>query len=548
MTPKTASRLHIAGVLAAAALLLLPGLGSTDLWAPDEPRYAQVAEELRSMEHGLPGLAVLHLGGEVYTQKPPLYYWLAAGLGAAGGGRVSELQARLPSALAGIASVLVTVVLGRMLFGRLAAGLWSGVLLLSAYRFAHTARRAQLDVLLTLCETLALLAFWRLEQRRGSQRANLLLLHGATGLALLTKGPVGLLPIAVMAAFLAWERRLPELRKLLPAWGLMLSLGPALAWIVAAVALAPPGFFDHAVVANLFGRFFSGTAHVRPFYYFLIQLPIDFMPWTLLWPLVVPMLLRSSESPPQRPVNRFLLSWAGVMLVFFSLSAGKRGLYLLPAFPALALLCGGALQRALEPPSGALAPWVTRALGLAAGALAVAGGALAVGGSWTLEAFPGFALPSELGLALAGTGILALGAWLLLGRRGAPLASRVAVVVASCAAIELAVFTLVYPAYDVEKSPRPIVEATNRLAAPDEPVGVFDHRALAGGILYYGRRQVVDLPTPESVERFFRDGGRAVILKAYKLPWLEQVGPLEVRARIRSGRREVIVVTPAGPA
>ncbi len=108
MTAESGGRLHIAGVLAAAALLLLPGLGSTDLWAPDEPRYAQVAEELRSMEHGLPGLAVLHLGGEVYTQKPPLYYWLAAGLGAAGGGRVSELQARLPSALAGIASVLVT--------------------------------------------------------------------------------------------------------------------------------------------------------------------------------------------------------------------------------------------------------------------------------------------------------------------------------------------------------------------------------------------------------------------------------------------------------
>jgi 4-amino-4-deoxy-L-arabinose transferase-like glycosyltransferase len=548
MTAEGGGRLHIAGVLAAAALLLLPGLGSTDLWAPDEPRYAQVAEELRSMEHGLPGLVVLHLGGQVYTQKPPLYYWLAAGLGAAGGGRVSELQARLPSALAGIAAVLATVMLGRMLFGRLAAGLWSGALLLTAYRFVHTARRAQLDVLLTLCETLALLAFWRLEQRRGSHRANLLLLHGATALALLTKGPVGLLPIAVMAVFLAWERRLPELRNLLPAWGVMLSLGPAVAWIVAAVVVAPPGFFDHAVVANLFGRFFSGTAHVRPWTYFLVQLPIDFMPWTLLWPLVVPMLLRGSESPQQRLSHRFLLSWAGVMLAFFSLSAGKRGLYLLPAFPALALLCGGALQRALEPPGGELGPWITRALGLAAGALVVGGGALAVGGDWALETFPGFGLPPELGLALAGTGLLAGGTWLVLGRRGAPVASRVAVVIASCAAIELAVFTLVYPAYDVEKSPRPIVEATNRLAGPDERVGVFDHPALAGGILYYGRRQVVDLPTPESVGRFFREGGRAVILKAYKLPWLEPVGPLDVRARVRSGRREVIVVTPAGPA
>ena len=544
MTAERKHQLRFAGLLAAAALLLLPGLGSVDLWAPDEPRYAQVAEELRSMEHGLPGLALLHLGGEAYTQKPPLYYWLAAGFGAASGGRVSELVARLPSALAGIAAVLVTAKLGQMLFGRLAVGLWSGALLLCAYRFAHTARRAQLDVLLLLFELLALLAFWRLEQGRGSRRSNLVLLHGATALALLTKGPVGLLPIAVMAAFLAWERRLGELRQLLPIWGLLLSLGPVLLWIGAAVALSPPGFFDEAVMTNLFGRFFSGTAHARPFYYYAIQLPIDFLPWTALWPLATLVALRSSDRPEETQPRRFLLAWVGVMLVFFSLSAGKRGLYLLPAFPALALLCGSALDRALETPDSALAPWVGRALGVPAVALVVLGGALAAQGGLVVERFPGFGLSGELGLALSGIGLAAIGGWLVLTRRRAPPAARVAVVIASCAAIELAVFALAYPGYDAEKSPRPIAEAATRIAAPGEPVGIFDHRALRGGILYYGRRQVVDLATPESVRRFFEAGGRAVILNAYKLPWLEEVGPLEVRARVRSKLREVLVVTP----
>ena len=73
-------RLPVTLVLLAAALLYLPGLGATDLWAPDEPRYAQVAEELRT---GAGHRVLLHLNGEPYTQKPPLYFWLAALAGAA---------------------------------------------------------------------------------------------------------------------------------------------------------------------------------------------------------------------------------------------------------------------------------------------------------------------------------------------------------------------------------------------------------------------------------------------------------------------------------
>ena len=74
-----------AGVLAAAALLFLARLGATDLWAPDEPRYAQIAEEIRAFEHGARGLWLLHLNGEAYDQKPPVYFWLAALFGAPAG-------------------------------------------------------------------------------------------------------------------------------------------------------------------------------------------------------------------------------------------------------------------------------------------------------------------------------------------------------------------------------------------------------------------------------------------------------------------------------
>jgi 4-amino-4-deoxy-L-arabinose transferase-like glycosyltransferase len=91
-------------LLLGAALSFLARIDATGLWAPDEPRIGHVAETLRSLEFGPRGLVLLHLNGEPYTQKPPLYYWLAAAAGAPLG-RVTEPAARLPSGASTAASV-----------------------------------------------------------------------------------------------------------------------------------------------------------------------------------------------------------------------------------------------------------------------------------------------------------------------------------------------------------------------------------------------------------------------------------------------------------
>jgi 4-amino-4-deoxy-L-arabinose transferase-like glycosyltransferase len=341
-------------VVGGAALLLLAGLGNVGAWAPDEPRYLQVAEELRTAGRGPSDWVLLHLNGEVYDQKPPLYFWLAAAIGAPRG-HVSEIAARLPSGLAGIALVALTLALGTRLFGG-RVGVLGAALLLTCFEFARNARRVQLDVLLALCETVALVCFWRIDRGIGTRGWPLFGLHAALGLAVLTKGPVGfLVPVLVMAGYLAWERRLGELPRLLPAWGLLLSLGPALAWLAAAAALAPSGFAGDMVGSNILARFFTGTSHVRPFYYYLDTYPLDCLPWTLLWPAVFVagrQVFRGSSAPEAREPERrrawrFLLAWVGASLVFFSLSSGKRGLYLLPTFPAMALLCADSLVRLL---------------------------------------------------------------------------------------------------------------------------------------------------------------------------------------------------------
>lgn len=554
------SALSRTALLVAAVLLLGAGLGATDFWAPDEPRYGQIAEELRSLEHGPAGVVLLHLGGEPYTQKPPLYYWLAALAGAVPG-RVSEAAARLPSALAGMATVAICFAFARRLFPGGCAGLLSGAFLLSSFRFAHLARRAQLDVLLTAFETLALFAYWRIvasspeeTPERAPRRTRwLVLLHAALGAAALTKGPVGWMPLLVMAAHLAWEGRPGALRSLLPPWALLLSVAPVLAWIAGATALAPAGFFQEAVVDNLLGRVVDADSHVRPVYYYLYQLPADFLPWTLLLPFAVAFLVRTTR-PDQREKRerretrkrripsswRLLVVWVVVPLAVLSLASGKRGLYLLPTFPALAMMLGGALDGWRR--DADRLPAVLRGGLLAVGiALLAAAAGLAASGGFASERHPGFGVSSTAFATVAGVVSLGLAAaWLL--RRPLPRMAPLVAAVATVIGIEAVAFLMIYPENDEEKSPRSIARLAAELTRPDEPVGIFDDEGLAGGLLYYGPRPAEILPRPEHVARFLDGGGRFVVLERWKLPWLAPVGRFHVHASTRRDRRELVVV------
>jgi 4-amino-4-deoxy-L-arabinose transferase-like glycosyltransferase len=532
-------------LLFGAALLLLARLDGTGLWAPDEPRYGHVAETLRSMEFGASGLVLLHLNGEPYTQKPPLYYWLAAATGAPFG-RVTEVAARLPSALAGIALIGLTLGFGSRLLGGATATL-GAALLLTTFEFADNARRAQLDVLLALFETLALVAFWQIDRGIGRRWLAQLVLHASLGLAVLTKGPVGILvPVLVMACFLIWERRLGQLRRAFPWWGFLLSFGPGLAWVAVAIALAPPGFFGEAVVKNLFGRFFAGSSHDRPFYYYLYQFPAESLPWFLLAPVVWWAARRSvflpSANDEERRAWRFLLAWVAATLVFFTLSTGKRGLYLVPLQPAVALLLADALGR-----------WVEAAHRIPAAFHATMGviGTAAVGaGTWVALRNP---LQNETASLVAGAAMAAIVAaaviaQLALWRARARLRLRLAIPVVAVWALLLVLFTVVYPALDPGKSPRPIAEAAAALTPEGESIGLVGDVQMAGGLVYYGHRHVEPLDEAASIQRFVAAGGRAIVVEEKKRERVDAVTPVDVWFRARDGSRAVLVVTPRSKA
>src|SRR5262245_34835765 len=148
-----------------AALIFLFHLGSPPLTSPNEGLYAEVAREMNATGE----FVIPHANGVVYLEKPPLLYWLTA-LSMRVFGETA-FGARLPSALAAIATVLVVCAAGRRLFGPL-AGMLSGIVLATSLGVALVARQVLFDSLLTLWTTIALLGFWMGTEETGERRSS----------------------------------------------------------------------------------------------------------------------------------------------------------------------------------------------------------------------------------------------------------------------------------------------------------------------------------------------------------------------------------------
>src|SRR5947209_334942 len=174
---------HYALLAVVAAGLFLPNLGGPSLWDIDEGNNAEAAREM--MESG--NWVVPTFNYQLRVDKPALLYWLQIGAYRLFG--VNEFAARFPSALAAIATVLLTYELGRRLFDP-ATGLLGGLVLASTLLFCASAHFANPDALLNACTVLTFLIFWHGFSRNG--RWWFVAAGASSGLAVLAKGPVGL--------------------------------------------------------------------------------------------------------------------------------------------------------------------------------------------------------------------------------------------------------------------------------------------------------------------------------------------------------------------
>jgi len=348
-------------------ILFFVNLGQWDLWNPDEPRYAQVAREM--VDGG--DWIQMHLNGKIYADKPPLFFWLIAFSSFLWQG-FSSFSVRFPSAVFGTLTVLLTFLIGKRLYSY-RTGFLAGLILATSLEFAYLSTRANIDATLTFFTTLSLFCF--LEWYRGNpphfgceskrshplpprERENgvasslpqgekegkkSLIIYGfyiGMALATLAKGPVGfILPLLVVLVYLAVQKDWNGIKRMKLIQGMILFILIVLAWYLPALLKGGREYFNETIMLHTVDRFAKGSSHIRPFYYYLYNFPADFLPWIFFLPAAIAYGFSGLKAGMKKEFL-FLFIWFAVIFIFFSFSKGKRGLYLLPLFPAVSLLVG----------------------------------------------------------------------------------------------------------------------------------------------------------------------------------------------------------------
>jgi 4-amino-4-deoxy-L-arabinose transferase-like glycosyltransferase len=409
---------HQLWIVAAAAVVLFTNLGAVALWDEDEPLYASCAREM--LQRG--DWVVPTFNGQMFPEKPPLMFWLMIGSFHLFG--VTELAARFPSAVLGVGTALLTYHLGRLLF-RAEVGLWAGLIVVTSIIFTVSARAATVDSALVFLTTAAVLclvagglagqcAVRDAQSAAGSRPSaagrpsslstlspqpstlNFILFYACLGLAVLAKGPVGLLlPLVMIGLFLLIADHLqpadgrrpntlgaPGATRLI---GLMRICAPRrvlrIAWqmrpltaLVVVGVVALPWYLlvgmrtNGAWLAEFLGQQNLGRVlkplqgHRGPFYYYLPAIAIGFFPWSVfLGPSLIESVRRIRRHHATKMGTVFVACWLAVFVGFWSIPSTKLPHYVLTAYPALALLTAVFVDAWITNPAGISRWWLRTA-------------------------------------------------------------------------------------------------------------------------------------------------------------------------------------------
>ncbi len=322
------------------------GLTNHGLWSADEPRVAEIGREMALTGNW----AVPMLNQRPFLEEPPLYYGtLALTFKALG---VSDRVARIPTAIFAFATVLVLFFTVNFLFGPQIA-LFSGIILATTGEYFRVAHTVIVDSALTFFIACAMSLFI-VGYLSDSNRKKLLcyiLLYISCTFAFYTKGFIGIvIPGLGILSFLVADKNIKEIIKMRLWLGILIFLVLTLPWFITLWQQGGKEHLDVFLLHNHLQRFlpgkFSGTisgeasGHHHPFYYYLIEFPVGFLPWSLLLvPVFIHAFSRSdkSETPPEK--GRLLAKcWFFAGIVFLSAASTKRTLYLMPIFAPMALL------------------------------------------------------------------------------------------------------------------------------------------------------------------------------------------------------------------
>ncbi|MBP7148482.1 MAG: glycosyltransferase family 39 protein [Acidobacteria bacterium] len=516
-------------LVALAALCLAPGTLGRELLPPDEPRFALVGREM--YEDG--DVVVLHRGGQLYTDKPPLLFWGQALVFAATGGP-SETGARVPPLLA---TLLLVGALHRT------ARRWCGEPLATRATLVFTSFSLVLqrgawvatDALLAATVFGAISAT---DLARGGKARWEIAAGALAGLAVLAKGPVAL----VFLAFAGLAGRWPghgvfSIRPLLRPRAIAAFLAVALPWPVLLSLRLGATQLARIVWHQNVERYVDSWDNIEPWWYLGPTLLVGMLPWSLaLAALFWPRVRRALFADP-RP--RWIAASALAALLFFSVPACKRGVYLLPLYPLLAVLVAGLAPEALR---RAGARRTVAGLAGALGALVAIAGASVASTGWPLPpgilAIPGVQVASAVGLALVAGGLALLGLGAITGSARLFFFAPVSL----AAALGLLFPPLLTPALDRIQGARAFARVIAPHVAPGVPVGLTKTRWEV--VAWYAGLRGPVLMKPSEVRAFLSGPNDRVVVGA-----LDEFGPpgswpagTRLVHRLRMGRDEMGVL------
>jgi 4-amino-4-deoxy-L-arabinose transferase-like glycosyltransferase len=530
------------------ALLVLLMVPMRDLWAPDEPDFAQCVREMRARGSWL----LPYLNGQPYSEKPILFYWLMKGSAigldrlTGGAGFVNGIAAwalRLPSALSAIAFMFgFRAWTARFLRSDLAD--LAAMILATVSIWVWQAQAIQIDMLFA-----ALLAgswlMWlggylilrgHAPGRDGEERRFFLGAYTALALAFLAKGPLALaLTLPLWLAFLAWQRDFKALGAARAGQGFLAAAAIILPWYLAAGLQGGTHYVYEMVIHQNFERALHAWDHLQPPWKYLEYLASDFFPWTLLLPALA--LFLKNTGARGSAAARFLMLAVAVPLLLLSCSQSKQGKYLLMVYPFLALLLAAMLQ-----PLAVEAVGATRirrlggvlAAGLGLPALALAAVVFFGAGGARLQ---GQILP-YLGPLRLDAAILLLGALSLAGRAGMGegrfLARETAV---TLGLVFLVSGTWGFHLLDPLKGYRNWTASVQPLIAGRR---VYYWQTIRSGVMVYTDHLMPELRSRDELERLLGPGERLV---AMDREWNTDAWGMDARTR---NEFEVLLRMPVG--
>jgi len=308
-------------------------LGARPLWEYEEGKHAQVAKEMMMRADWVTPT----FNGENFYDKPILHFWLIMASYLLFG--INEFAARFPSALLGTAGVFLVYTWARSLYG-MRDGIFSCLVLATSIEYVILSQNIIHDMSLCFFVILSLFLFHRAFRQGGFTLVGWILFSASLGLAVLAKGPIGVvLPGLIIFSFLLITRKWGLIFNRRTFGGVLIFFMVALPWYLA-MAMRNPDFIQSFLIQGNLSRFLSKHPnHQERFYFFLPVLLMGFFPWTTFIPSALLHHIKQYWRG-RSPDTLFLLLAALVPFIFFSLSTTKLATYILPVFPPLSILVG----------------------------------------------------------------------------------------------------------------------------------------------------------------------------------------------------------------